>query len=154
MASQKNLFPKDSGINKPVKATPREENASYLSRPLEETMSQGNALEQSTASINDSHGLTISNLTLMALVSRAKRFSLDSAKQVRDLQARKGLTLFWDLHSNLAGRREPVSKETQIRGATMTVPGHKNGEKYERSHEYDFHQWEQWDIVEFPDGSG
>ena len=88
----------------------------------------------------------------MALVSRAKRFSLDSAKQIRDLQVRKGLPLFWDLHSNLSGRKEPVTKEALVRGATLDVPGHRNGEKYERSHEYDFRQWEQWDAVEFPEG--
>lgn len=38
MAIQQNFYPKDTGINKPETKTPREENASYLSRPLEESL--------------------------------------------------------------------------------------------------------------------
>ena len=90
---------KTGGINEPQSHVDTLNN-SYLKKPIAESFDhKGNALEQSTASLNESHSL--SNANLLALVNKTKKFSINSAGQVRDLLVRKGLRLFWELNSNL-----------------------------------------------------
>lgn len=97
-----------------------------------------------------SSGETSCNFSEM--VSKMKKFQLHDTKNVRAHFLDKGMRLFYELNDNLKAYKQGFEKERVLSDEYKQNPiMHKNGEKFEFSSvdQFDFRQWEQYDIIQF-----